>query len=146
MTVYSARDIETDFDGDILLSSVGDINLGDALVTHKAAANFILRTDYGDYAPNASVGANLGSFVGKRNTRENADYMEENIKSALKTRIFSVPDVDATVVPFDIEEVLCVVTIAGTYLIDGVLKSVDGERIAYRFPYIEGSFVTPITI
>lgn len=146
MTVYSARDIETDLNGDILLSKVGDVNLADSLVTYKSAANFILRTDYGDYAPDSSVGANLGSFVGEKNTRRTAELMERNIITALRTRIFSAPDIDATVVPFDIEEVLCVVTIAGLFLIDGVLKSVDEERIAYSFPYIEGSFITPITI
>jgi hypothetical protein len=146
MTIYSARDIETNFDGDLVLSPGGDLNLADSLTTYKSATNFLLRTDYGDYAPNSSIGANIGSFVGKRNTRENADYMEETVRSTLVSRIFTIADVRVDVVPFDIEEVLCVVHLAGLYEIDGQLKSVDGERIVYSFPYIEGKFVTPITI
>lgn len=146
MTQYSARDIETNFDGDIVLSDVGDIKLANSLVTHKAAANFLLRTNYREYAPDESVGCNLGSFVGKMNTRENAEYMQSIINSTLKTRVFSTVDVDATVVPFDIDEVLCVITIAGLYVIDNALVSAEGETIAYAFPYLEGRFSAPITI
>jgi hypothetical protein len=146
MSLYSATDIETDFDGDLVLSPVGDVSLANPLVTHKAAANFLLRTNYREYAPDESVGCNLGSFMGKMNTRENAEYMESTINTVLKTRVFNLVDVNAKVVPFDIDEVLCVITIAGLYLINDALVSVEGETIAYAFPYLEGRFSTPFNI
>lgn len=146
MAVYSNRDIESSFEGDVELDAKGDLKLADALVTHKSAANFVLRTDYGHYTPNSTVGCNLGSFVGKTNTPENHRFMEYNITKVLKERIFSNSDVRATVVPFDINEVLCLVDIAGAYLIDNIIQVVEDQRIAYTFPYIEGTYITPITI
>ncbi len=146
MAVYSNRDIESSFEGDLEIDSKGDLKLADALVTYKSAANFVLRTDYGHYAPNNTVGCNLGSFVGKTNTPENHRFMEYNIEKTLKERIFSNTDARATVVPFDINEVLCLVDIAGAFLIDNVIQVVEEQRIAYTFPYISSDHLTPIQI
>jgi hypothetical protein len=146
VSVYTSQDIQVDIDGDIELSTRGDLELASSLDTYKNAANFLLRTDFGDYAPNKSVGSNLGTFIGKRNTSENHEYMEQNIKRCLTTRLFSASDVDVTVVPFDINEALGVINIGGSYLIDGILQTVNGETITYSFPFIEGSFITPLTV
>lgn len=146
MALYKFRDVETSFDGDIELSTNGDLKLADCLTTYKSAANFLLRTDYGDYAPDKTVGCNLGSFIGKNNTPVNHELMEYQINKTLKEKLFTVTDAEAYVVPFDVNEVLCVVNIGGSYLIDGVIKTVHGEKLAYTFPYIDGRFITPITI
>jgi len=146
MAIYTERDIETNLEGDITLSSQGDIKLANALDTYKAIANFSLRTDFGDYAPDESIGCNLGTFIGKLNTTENRDYMGHNINQVLQDTIFNLTDVSATVVPFDLNEVLCVVSIGGSYLIDGTIQTVHGETLTYTFPYIDGEHITPITI
>ena len=145
MATYIDKDIASTFGGDILIDSRGDIKISDALETHKSAANFLLRTDYGDYAPDKTVGCNLGSFIGENNTIENHDKMEFNINRSLQSQIFSSEDVLATVVPFDIEEALCIVEIAGNYLVDGEIKYNIDQKIAYTFPYIEGE-PTPLVI
>lgn len=146
MTVYVHTDIESSLEGDLEIDTKGDLSLANPLETHKAAANFCLRTDYGDYAPDKSVGCNLGSFMGKPNTSQNHRFMEHNINRSLKDKIFTPKDVDTTVVAFDINECLCVITIGGMYLIDGVVQSVDSEKIAYTFPFIGMPHLTPITV
>lgn len=146
MSLYSSQDIEFDFDGDIVISSKGDVNLASSIDTYKSAANFVLRTDYGDYAPDPSVGCNLGSFIGKTVSVDNIQKIEHNITRTLKERIFNQSDIECTVVPFDVNEVLCVISIRGSYLLSGTITSIEGERIAYTFPFIDGSFLTPITI
>ena len=146
MALYKFRDIETSFEGDIEVSPKGDLKLADSLATYKAAANFLLRTDYGDYVPDRTVGCNLGSFVGKNNTTDNHELMRHQINKTLKEKLFSVIDAESYVVPFDMNEVLCIVNIGGSYLIDGVIKTIHGEKLAYTFPYIDGRYIVPITI
>jgi hypothetical protein len=145
MAMYVDRDIESNFSGDLGLDTKGDLGLADSLETHKAAANFVLRTDFGEYQPDGSVGANLGSFIGLRNVQETHELMEYNVNKALKEEIFSETDVLSQVVPFDIHEALCVVSLAGLFFIDGEFTSVEDDRIAYTFPYIEGS-PSPINV
>lgn len=146
MAVYINRDIETSLEGDIELDTNGDLKLADPLQTYKSAANFLLRTDYGDYSPDRSVGCNLGSFIGKTNVPSTREFMENNINKVLQNRLYTLTDAIATVVPFDINEVLCVVNIGGSYLIDGTIRTVTDEKIAYTFPFIDGRYITPITI
>lgn len=145
MGTYIDQDIASTIGGDIIIGTDGDLKLFDSLETHKAAANFLLRTDYGDYTPDRKVGCNLGVFIGELNTEENHIKMEFNINRSLQSQIFSTEDVVATVVPFDIEEALCVIQIAGNYLVSGEIKTVLDQKIVYTFPYIEGE-PTPLTI
>jgi len=137
MSIYQNRDVASSIEGDIELDSKGDLNLANSLETYKAAANFVLRSDFGDYAADKTVGCNLGSFIGLTNTPENHEFMEYNINKVLKERLFSTMDANATVVPFDMNEVLCVVNIGGSYLIDGIIQTINGETLVYLFPYIE---------
>jgi hypothetical protein len=146
MSIYVSQDVSVDINGDIEISTKGDLELASSLDTYKNAANFLLRTDFGDYAPNKSVGSNLGTFIGKINSAENHEYMEQSIYRCLADKLFSASDVDATVVSFDVNEALCVINIGGSYLIDGTLQTINGETITYSFPFIEGSYITPLTI
>ena len=139
MATYIAQDIACSLGGDVVIGSNGDLKLADALETYKGAANFVLRTDYGDYAPNKNVGCNLGSFIGELNTEENHKKMETNINRVLRNQIFSSQDAFAVVVPFDLEEALCIVKIAGTYLVSGEFVQAIDQKMLYSFPYIEGS-------
>ena len=146
MTYYFEEDIATNFEGDIELSLNGDVKLADPVETRSSVANFLLRTDNGDYIPDPLLGCNLGSFVGRLSNSENMQEMESNILRSLTEKVFSLIDVDAVVVPFDINEVLCVVTTAGTYELSGTPQTVNGKRLAYTFPYIDGTHITPLVI
>tara|TARA_R110002074_G_scaffold402324_1_gene607044 strand:+ start:94794 stop:95237 length:444 start_codon:yes stop_codon:yes gene_type:complete len=146
MGIYTEQDVGTNLEGDITLSTKGDLELADPLNTYKSVANFLLRTDFGDYAPNESIGCNLGIFIGDLNTPENREHMQYNIDRVLQERIFSMADVESTVVPFDLNEVLCVTNIGGSYLLDGTIQTIKGETLTYTFPYIDGTHITPITI
>lgn len=146
MGTYIHRDISSTFSGDIELDGKGDLKLANALETYKSAANFLLRTDYGDYSPNKTVGCNLGSFIGSTNVPKTHRFMEYNIDKGLRSKLFNSTDVSSTVVPFDINEVLCVINIGGSYLIDGVIQTINSQNIAYTFPFIDGTYLTPITI
>ena len=145
MATYLDQDIASSFEGDILLDSKGDIKISDSLETYKGAANFVLRTDYGDYAPDINVGCNLGSFIGETNSQVIHKKMERNINSALRNQIFSPQDVVATVVPFDTDEAICIVELVGNFLVSGEFLQVLDQKIAYTFPYIDGE-PTPLVI
>jgi len=139
MTTYIERDIAATFNGDLELDPRGDLKLANSLETYKSAANMVLRTDYGDYAANSSVGSDLGSFIGDLNVPETHREMEISASRSLTTDLFTPADVDVTVVPFDIEEALVVVNLAGYFLIDDEITYVEEDRIAYSFPFIDAN-------
>jgi len=145
MATYVDSDIASTQGGDIIVDSKGDIKIADSLETYKAAANFLLRTDYGDYAADINVGCNLGVFIGESNTPKIHAKMESNINRTLQNNVFSSADVNAVVVPFDHEEALAVIQIAGTYVVSGEFVEAIDQKIVYTFPYIEGE-PSPLTI
>lgn len=145
MGLYVDRDIQTSFDGDLEIDSKGDLKLANSLDTYKGAVNFILRTDFGDYAPTPTVGSNLGSFIGESNTKSVHSKMENTIARAIAGPILNDSDVSIKVVPLDVDEAVCFIFLAGKFLIDEKITWVQEDRIAYTFPYIDGT-PTPLTI
>lgn len=145
MATYVDSDIASTQGGDIIIDSKGDVKIADSLETYKAAANFLLRTDYGDYAADTAVGCNLGTFIGESNTPRIHQKMESNINRTLQENVFSSSDVNAVVVPFDNEEALAIIQIAGTYVVSGEFIEAIDQKIVYTFPYIEGE-PSPLTI
>jgi hypothetical protein len=143
MALYQDIDVASDFYGDIVLDPKGDLKIANSFETHKSVANFLLRTDNGDYAPDRLVGCNLGSFIGKLNDEYNQVKMEELIKYKLTTKVFNSPDVEATVVEFDENEVLAVVSIGGYYVVDNEIIDVGTVNLTYTFPYIDGINLVP---
>lgn len=145
MSTYTDQDLAVTFDGDLILDGRGDLKLANSLESYKAASNFVLRTDYGDYAPDQNVGCNLGSYIGQLNTPKVHSSMEYSISKVLENEIFASSDVDITVVPFDVDEALAVINLAGYFLIDNEITYVQDERMAYSFPFIDAT-PTPLVI
>lgn len=145
MALYSLMDLASNFSGDICVADNGDLEIANALDTTKAIVNFILRTDYGDYSPNENVGSNLGNYIGEINTSKIHSQIETNIKNSLVTELFDKGDLSVDVVPFDFNEALVVISLAGSYLIDNEITYVEEDRMTFSFPYIEGS-ISPLTV
>ena len=138
MGIYSSQDIALTLSGDLQTSRQGDLDLNNSLDTHKSAAIFLLRTDFGDYAPNNLIGCNLGAFIGEINKESTHSKMNDHIQVSL-SHIFYREDYKSRVVPFDINEAVGYVFLAGTYYVDGEYKNFNKERITFFFPYVEGS-------
>jgi len=145
MALYVETDIASNFSGDITLDQKGDLAMATSLDTYKAVANFILRTDRGEYAPDVSVGSDLGVYMGSINNRDTHEHMEMYIVRALSNNVFSSKDVSADVMPLNREEAVCFVSIAGSYLISGEVTYVEQDIMSYAFPFMEGS-PTPLVI
>lgn len=138
MALYLLQDIKTNFEGDVEIDSKGDLKLANALETTRAAVNFSLRTDLGEYQPNPRIGCNLGSYIGDINSRETHQDMESSINLGLKRRVVEPQDVEVDVVPFSLTEALCSIKIKGNYLISGEVTEVMESRQSYTFPFIAG--------
>ncbi|RMG74302.1 MAG: hypothetical protein D6710_01935 [Nitrospirae bacterium] len=144
MAIYNERDIASTFDGDLIISSNGDIKLYDSYQSKKAVINFILRTDNGDYKPDARVGANLGEFIGRNLTRENLRQMEDTITANIARFAMSRGDFRADVIPLTANDLGVFVTVGGQYIDeDGNILENSPEVVSYVFPYLE-SDITPI--
>lgn len=145
MTLYVESDIRCNFSGDLVLDQKGDLSLANPLDTYKSVANFILRTDFGEYAPNPVIGSNLGSYIGASNTRETHEHMENSITRSLVDNVFGNTDVSVDVVPIDINDAVCFVHLAGSFLISGAIVTVNQDTMSYMFPYIDGN-PSPLTV
>lgn len=137
MGIYNSQDIKTDISGAIVLSDRGDLDIASCIDTYKSAVNFVIRTDYGDYAPNKVVGCNLGAYIGEPNIDQMHKEMEESMNRSI-IRIMNPEDFYSVVVPFDYNETVAYVFMAGTYLVDNEYRAFDQERVTFLFPYIQG--------
>lgn len=146
MAIYGNRDIATDFYGDLILNDRGDLQLAESYDTYKSAANFLLRTDNGEYAPSPQVGCNLGTFVGKLNTTINHELMEQQATAKLVASLFNREDVQVDVMSFDENEVLCVVSFGGYYLVDNEFVDIETQKLTYTFPYLESTNLIPFIL
>jgi len=138
---YVQNDIQSNFSGDISIGNNGDIKLAGSYDTQVALANFWLRTDNSDYAPAPDVGANLGEFIGENNTRQTLQQMEEQTNDSLVRNIFFPEDVAVKVIPFDYDEALVAVQLAGDYFESGSFRKAVPTVFSYLFPYIDGAAI-----
>lgn len=139
MALYLLQDLDSTFGGDLELTPNGDLQLADSMETVRNAANFLLRTDHGDYAPNPAIGANLGNLVGESMTIDLQESAESMIEKTLASSLLSNEDVRATVVPIDIGILGCFVDMQGSFLIGDEIVSASAATLAYEFPYLTGS-------
>jgi len=140
MGIYSQRDISSSFEGDIEISAHGDIKLADSFETHKSVINFLVRSDFGDYRPDARIGCNLGSFIGKQNTKSNIISMEHTCKANLIKFAIASADLELHALPISIDEAGVFIGTKGTYLDDdGNVLDVATEILTYIFPFKGGN-------
>ena len=139
MGIYTARDIYQTASGDLAVSSNGDIRLGTSLESVSGSVNFILRTDRGGYRPDKRIGANFGSFIGERMTRDVITDMENSAISNITDWTLDRSDLQLRIFPLSNEEAGVVTIIAGTYIdSDGNVMDVNPTVVNYVYPYLEG--------
>ena len=137
MNTYFLQDVGSNFSGDLVIDSKGDLKLFDSYETQKSLTNFWLRTDQGEYVPNPSVGCNLGSFIGEINSPKNLGLIESQTYNTLIRNIWQPEDIRIRVVPLDKEEVMIALQLRGKFAnISGNFLNIIPEVIAYSFPYI----------
>ena len=142
MAIYATRDIATTTSGELILDRNGDLKLADSPESHVSAANFILRTDNGDYAPDPTLGANLGSFIGTPMTESNLELAEMLATKALTDNVFEPDDVSVVIIPLDINDAVTVVEMGGSFFISGDLQEIEPVVQSYDFPYIVDAEIT----
>ena len=138
MATYVDRDLSASLSGDLILSANGDLQLADTYESQKAAINFIVRTDRGEYRPDNRVGADIGSFIGEKHTREAAEAIENSVRQNITQFVMAREDVAVHVIPIAYDEAGIFIAIGGQYIdSDGNLLDVEPEMLTYRFPYSE---------
>ena len=142
MALYASRDIATTSSGELILDRIGDLKIADSSESHVSAANFILRTDNGGYAPDPSVGANLGFYIGLPMTESNLELAEAIATQALTENVFEPEDVTVAIIPLDINDAVTVVEMGGSFFISGDLQEVEPVVQSYDFPYIVDAEIT----
>lgn len=144
MATYNTQDIYLGLDGDIAISPNGDIKLANSFETKKQLANFILRTNKGDYVPDKRIGADLGTFIGETLTQKLVESVKTLAIANISQFCYEQEDFAIKVMPITYEELGLFLIAGGTYLDkDGKIMAISPEVITYSFPFMEGS-PTPI--
>jgi phage baseplate assembly protein W len=139
MANYSDRGIALTFSGDLQISANGDIDLANSFETQKAAVNWFLRTNKGDYTPDRRLGCNLGTFIGKNISAEVLDQMESVCNMTLTKYSVHKADLRIDAIPIDHDNIGLFVSVGGRYLDeDGNLLASGVEILKYIYPYLEG--------
>jgi hypothetical protein len=139
MGIYSDRDLSSSFEGDIVLSGNGDLELASTYESQKAAINFIVRTDKGGYRPDYRLGADLGTFMGERNNKDTATTIEASILQNLTEFVLDGQDVAVHAIPISMDELGVFIEVGGDYMDeDGNLLVIAPEMLTYTFPFLNG--------
>jgi hypothetical protein len=135
------EDIETDDEGEVVIER-GDFKLAHSERTAMQLANFILLTDYGDYTPDPTVGANLVEFMGHPNIRRTHILMLKNMREALRYQgYFDEANLMMGVEPIDINEAGIFVHIIGDFGLEDEDISTSKPILGFRFPFPSGELV-----
>jgi hypothetical protein len=139
MANYFMRDLAVDTSGDIVISANGDIKLADSYESVKAAVNFLIKTDKGQYIPDKRLGCDLGTFVGEQMLTETFSLMEQTVRSNITKFILNPADIQIHVLPLDQNNAGVFLAVGGTYLDDtGTPMDYKTEMLTYIYPFMEG--------
>jgi len=139
MAIYFEKDLKVDDDGDIVVSSGGDIALADSAESTKHAMKFIVATDFNEVKPQPLMGANLGSLIGRTDITEVVSEIPMMVRQAnQQIGLVESSDLAVHAIPLDVNHVYVSVEITGTYLDDDA-QPLDAGTIylEYTFPYTE---------
>lgn len=141
--IFDRLDFEIDEDGN--LSTInGDIARASSLDSMRRTIEWRMKTHPREWVTaNPFVAAGLGDFQGRKNTRENAEQIEQRVRNALGSDMFIDPrNLIVEVVPIDAETINIYVKVRNFYALD-VTETSDVE-FPYRFSFNEGE-ITSLT-
>ena len=143
MANYDSIDLLVTDDGDIDIGANGDISVTeeDQILSLQQKILSVLKSDIGDWEDHPMISANLQSFVGERNSRENAKKIESSVKNALvDANIVRTEDVEVEVNAVSIYSVFIVVRVRATPTILNSL--IDGElTVGVFFNSADGNII-----
>jgi len=143
MAIYSERDIAFTQSGDLSVNARGDLELASSYESQKAAINFLVKTNKGEYIPDNRIGCDAGTFIGRNQTRENISAMEAGVIANLSDFVIARSDLSVNIIPVERDVLGLFVGVQGEYIgSDGNLLDLDPELLTFTFPYLEG-FPTP---
>lgn len=88
--------------GDLVLSSSGDLKISDAKRTLEQNILFRALTDFADFYLHPNFGANLSELIGEPNTRKNAETGQENLFTVLtQDGLVDATDLKISAVPIE---------------------------------------------
>lgn len=134
--LFVSRDIETDDEGEILVSG-GDLKLAGTERTAIQLVNFVVLTDWGDYTPVPRAGADLGSFIGQNNIRRTHLLMRQGLRQAFqRQKAFELPALNIEVHEIGDDTAGVLVQIRAAF--DGVPvdeRAYGSPVLGYKFPF-----------
>ena len=133
MANYDSIDLLMDEDGDIVIGPEGDIQgtQEDQIISLQQKILSVLKSDIGDWLDYPTISANLQSFVGKANTRENAQRIERAIQNALvNSDIVRSEDLEVNVHAAGIHSVFIEITVRAT---PTIFNSIDDQYVLGLF-------------
>lgn len=131
------RDLRLDGDGDLQVGDNGDIDLAGPIRTAVQDINFRVQTQYNDFRLHPLIGANLGEFIGKYNTREVGEAIRRAVFRALtRDGRFKNGNLDIRVAPVSREDVVLMVSIIDTVVEP---ETEDAVLASYLLNYNSGS-------
>lgn len=146
MAIYFLQDMECTDDGDLVLDIFGDLKIASPMRTVAQSVNNLIMTDKGDLRTEPSYGANIGAYVGSRNSTMTRSMMSREINNALILQDLVSPlDFTVEVIPVDVDKVAVMLDVNGTFVYSpenyrGPLLSdrTMGINMAYIYPFSDG--------
>ena len=146
MAIYFLQDIECTDDGDLVLDIAGDLKIASPMRTVAQAVNSLMMTDKGDLRTEPSYGANIGAYIGSRNSTMTRSMMGRDINNALVQQgLVSPIDFTVEVIPVDVDKIAIMLDVNGSFVYSpenyrGPLLSdrTMGINMAYIYPFSDG--------
>lgn len=110
--MYDRKDIKVGSTGDLLVDDTGDLTLGTPQETFTQMLDMRIKTSALEMSMSPYFGCNLRKYVGKPNTKEIGDKIEQSIRYGLTNDGFIQPeDLVVDVVPVSLEKVAALVRV-----------------------------------
>jgi hypothetical protein len=137
---YYIRGIGMTTSGDISIGANGDLELSNSYETKKAAINFLLKTDKGQYRPDPRIGCDLGTFIGSQNFSETFTAMEKSARANIVKFILDPTDVQVHVMPLDQNNAGIFLIVGGDFSDENgnALTDARPEVLTYVYPFTDG--------